>query len=163
MYSAGTTLKVDFGSFFHYGIADGLGQVIHNSKKRMKVTLESYEDFSGGKEITVSNITSINPENAVNRAMQYIGMPYNLLRSNCEHFARLCHGLENESPQIQKWMLISVGSVAVLKSKDPILQAAGGGMAIGSLLTPKETSPYKNASVGTLIGALIGLMAKIWK
>lgn len=34
MYAAGTVLKLDFGTFHHYGIADGLGSVIHNSKKR---------------------------------------------------------------------------------------------------------------------------------
>mgnify|MGYP005992191551 CR=1 FL=1 len=78
MYSAGTVLKLDFGTFFHYGVADGVGSVIHNSKKHRKVTKESYEDFSDGKAIIVSKITSESPEQAAIKAERYIGMPYNL-------------------------------------------------------------------------------------
>lgn len=157
MYPAGTTLKLDFGTYFHYGIADGKGNVIHNSKKRLKVTKEPETDFADGKEIQISSITSANPEAAVSISERYIGMPYNLIKNNCEHFARLSHGLEIESTQIQQYLLIALGAGAALKSDNSFMQAGGGAVALASVLTPTEQSPFKNAAVAALIP--VGLVA----
>ena len=157
MYPAGTVLKLDFGTFFHYGIADGFGKVTHNSKKHLKVTHESYNDFAEGKKIIVSDITSKNPEQAAINAHRYVGMPYGLIKSNCEHFVRLCHGLEIESTQIQQYFLAALGAGAALKSDNTIIKAAGSAVAIASLLTPTEESPFKNAAIAALIAA--GLVA----
>jgi hypothetical protein len=157
MHPAGTVLKLDFGTYFHYGIADGLGKVIHNSKKHLKVIEESYEAFAEGKKIIVSGITSTNPAKAVITAKRYLGMPYNLIRSNCEHFARLAHGLEVESTQLQQYLLAALGAGAALKCDNTIVRAVGGAVAIASLLTPTEESPFKNASIAALITA--GVMA----
>lgn len=157
MYQAGTVLRLDFGIFFHYGIADGLGEVIHNSKKHLKVTQESYANFADGKRILVSDITSNNPSQAVIRAKRYLGMPYDLIESNCEHFARLCHNLEVESTQIQQYLLAALGAGVALKSDNSIIQAAGGAVAIASLLTPTEQSPFKNATIAALV--TVGLVA----
>ena len=159
MYPAGTVLKLDFGSFYHYGIVDGLGSVIHNSKKHFKVTQESYEAFAEGKEIIVSDITSDNPAQAAVSAKRYLGMPYNLIKSNCEHFARLCHGLEVESTQIQQYLLAALGAGAALKSDNAVIKAAGGAVAIASLLTPTEESPFKNATIAALVAAGIVALA----
>jgi len=157
MYPSGTVLRLDFGTFSHYGIADGLGSVIHNSKKRLKVTKESYEDFADGKEILESDITSENPSKAVAMAQRYIGMPYDLLISNCEQFVRLCHGLEVESTQVQQYMLAALGAGIALSSDNPYVKTAGGATALASLLTPAEDSPFKNAAVLTLIA--LGVVA----
>ena len=157
MYLAGTVLKIDCGAFFHYGVADGVGNVIHNSKKNLQVTHESYHGFSDGKEIFVSDITSQNPTQAAINAQRYIGMPYSLIKSNCEHFVRLCHGLEVESTQIQQYILVALGAGAALKSNNAIIQAAGSSIAIASLLTPTEESPFKNAAIAGLVAA--GLVA----
>ena len=54
MYPPGTTLKLDYGTFYHYGIADGLGGVIHNSKKLGKVTHESEAEIWGQSKIYLS-------------------------------------------------------------------------------------------------------------
>lgn len=159
MYPAGTVLKLDFGTYFHYGVADGAGKVIHNSKKRLKVTEESYEDFAEGKEIIVSSITSESPTQAVIRARRYLGMPYNLISSNCEHFARLAHGLEVESTQIQQYLLAALGAGAALKSDNTIIKAAGGAVALASLLTPTEESPFKNAAILALVAVGIAALA----
>ena len=159
MYPAGTVLKLDFGTFFHYGIADGLGNVIHNSKKHFKVTLEPYDSFAEGREIMVSEITSENPAYAVVMAKRYLGMPYDLIRSNCEHFARLCHGLEIESTQLQQYMLVALGSGAALKSENVIIKAVGSAVALASLLTPTEESPFKNAAIAALIAAGVAALA----
>ncbi len=157
MYLAGTTLKLDFGTFFHYGIADGKGNVIHNSKKRLMVTRESEEEFAEGKEIQISSITSDKPESAVAKAERYIGMPYNLIKNNCEHFARLSHSIEIESTQIQQYLLAALGAGAVLKGDNVIIKSAGGAIALASLLTPTEESPFKNAAIAALV--TIGIVA----
>lgn len=157
MYKAGTVLKLNFGAFYHYGVADGLGNVIHNSKKHLKVTKESYDDFSEGKPILVSNLMSDEPEKAVARAERYIGMPYDLIKANCEHFARLCHGLEIESTQLQQYMLLALGAGLALNSDNTYVKSVGGAVALSSLLTPTEESPFKNASVATLLA--LGLVA----
>lgn len=157
MYSAGTVLKLDFGSFYHYGVADGFGNVIHNSKKHFQVKIDSYDAFSEGKEIILSSITSDNPAQAAINAKRYIGMPYNLVQSNCEHFARLCHGLEVESTQIQQYLLAALGAGAALKCDNAVIKAAGGAVALASLLTPTEESPFKNATVAALVA--VGIVA----
>jgi Lecithin retinol acyltransferase len=158
MYEAGTVLKLDFGTFFHYGIADGIGGVIHNSKKWLKVTHEPYEAFAEGKEILISEkIGSNQPWQAVNIAMRYIGLPYDLFKSNCEQFVRVCHGLENESTQIQQYLLMALGAGIAIKSDNKAIQMAGGAIALASLLTPSEKSPFKNAGICALIA--VGLVA----
>lgn len=160
MHAAGTTLKLDFGTYSHYGIADGLGNVIHNSKKSLKVTLEPEADFADGKAIQASTITSGDPESAVTRAMRYIGMPYSLISSNCEHFARLAHGLEIESTQLQQYLLVALGAGIALKSNNALVQSAGGAVALASLLTPAEKSPFKNAAIAALIVVGLAALAK---
>lgn len=159
MYDAGAVLKLDFGTFFHYGVADGLGNVIHNSKKHMRVTKEPYKNFAEGKEIIVSELTSANAKQAALRAERYVGMPYNLINSNCEHFARLCHGLEKESTQLQQYLLAALGAGVALKSDNTVIKAAGGAVVLASLLTPSEESPFKNAAVAALIAAGIAILA----
>jgi hypothetical protein len=160
MYTAGTVLKLDFGTFFHYGIADGLGEVIHNSKKHLMVTQETYEEFADGKSIIVSDMTGGNPDQAAINAKRYLGMPYNLIRSNCEHFARMAHGLEIESTQIQQYLLVALGAGVALKSDSTIVQAAGGAVAVASLLIPTEKSPFKNAAIAVLISTGIVALAR---
>lgn len=160
MYPAGTTLKLDFGTFFHYGIADGSGNVIHNSKKQLVVTKEPEASFADGKAIQVSSITSDNPESAVTKAERYLGMPYNLIKNNCEHFARLSHGLEIESTQIQQYLLAALGAGAAIESDNVIVKAAGAGVALASLLTPSEKSPFKNAAIAGLVGAGLAILTK---
>ncbi|MCK4538776.1 MAG: lecithin retinol acyltransferase family protein [Candidatus Krumholzibacteria bacterium] len=160
MYQAGTTLKLNFGSYFHYGIADGNGNVIHNSKKRGMVTSEPEADFAEGEVIQVSDITSDNPNLAVMMAERYLGMPYNLIKSNCEHFVRLAHGLEIESTQIQQYLLIVLGAGAAIKSDDVFVKSIGGAVVLASLLTPSEECPFKNATIAGLIAAGLVVFAR---
>ena len=159
MYDAGTVLKLDFGTFHHFGIADGKGAVIHNSKLRKCVTIDSYEEFADGKKILISTITSINPSQAAIIAARYLGMPYNLIKSNCEHFARVCHGLEKESTQIQQYLLGALGLGIAIQSDNPTVKALGGSVALVSLLTPTEESPFENALIAALVLAGLLLLA----
>lgn len=161
MHKAGTVLKVDFGTFYHYGLADGMGGVIHNSKKRLKVCVDSYDDFSSGKPIEVSAISSNEPDKAVITAKRYLGLPYNLFTTNCEHFVRMCHGLVEESTQVQQYLFAALGAGIALKSESNEVKLVGGTLAIASLLTPREQSPFKNAAVATLIATGLIVLSKI--
>ena len=160
MYQAGTTLKLDFGTFCHFGIADGEGNVIHNSKRRMMVTHDTEAEFSEGREILVSSITSENQGSAVLRAMSYIGMPYNLMSSNCEHFARLAHGIEIESTQLQQYLLAACGIGIAVKNNNTTVKLAGGAAAMASLLTPTEESPFKNSTIAVIVVVALMTLAK---
>lgn len=161
MHLAGTTLKINYGLYNHYGIADGLGNVIHNSKKHLKVVKETVDEFSEGKEMLVSNITNDNPERAVTTALRYLGLPYNLINSNCEHFVRLAHGLQKESTQIQQYLIFALGAGVALKSKNTDIQLLAGSVALTSVLTPNEERPYENIAVGLTIAAGIILLSKL--
>jgi len=160
MYSAGTTLRLNLGTFFHYGIADGVGGVIHNSKKWGKVTHESEIGFADGRQIEVGEISSAVPEKAIQIAKRYLGLPYNLIDSNCEHFVRLCHGLEIESTQIQQYLMVALGAGMALKSDNSLIKVAGGAAAIASLLTPTEKSPFKYAAVAALVAVGMAVLAR---
>jgi len=160
MYKAGTTLRLDFGTYFHYGISDGKGSVIHNSKKYLKVTKESEEKFAEGKNIQLSDISSQDPDGAVVRAKQYLEMPYNLISNNCEHFVRLAHGLEVESTQIKQYLVATLGVGVAIKSENHYVQAAGSAIALSTLLTPIEENPLKNAAIATTLTLAIVALAK---
>ncbi|SEH04591.1 lecithin retinol acyltransferase family protein [Candidatus Venteria ishoeyi] len=162
-YPPGTILKIKFGIYFHYGIADGEGNVIHNSKKRMQVTCETESAFAEGRTIQVSHISSENPEKAVIKAKQYIGMPYKILKNNCEHFVRLAHGLESESPQIQYWIISAFAAAITIKSDNTLIQLTSGAVVAASLLTPVEQSPLRNAVIAGLAAFGIGILLKTEK
>ena len=163
MYSIGTTLRVKFGLYFHYGISDGNGNVIHNSKKNKKVILESIDRFREGKKIEKSEINSNDLHGAFLIAKGYIGFPYKLFTKNCEHFVRLVHGLDPQSPQLQKFILMTVGAGIFALSKSSVGKFAGSAITLGALVTSKEKSPIKNATIAGLIGFGIGFLAKNFK
>lgn len=159
MYEAGTVLKIDCGAFFHYGIANGQGMVVHNSKKRMMVALDSYEEFSDGKKIIVSDIMGIDALRAVKLANKYIGLSYSLFQENCEHFVRMCHGLEKESTQIQRAVLFAVSLTTCLRAENPAVRAAGIAGGLGAFSAPPERNPIKYTIIFALIGGGIALIA----
>ncbi len=163
MHPAGTTLKINYGSYNHYGIADGLGKVIHNSKKYFKVIEETEKDFSEGEDILVSNITSESPLKAAMIASRYLGMPYSLFFSNCEHFVRLSHGLDVESTQVQQYLLCALGAGIALESKNKDIQVLAGAVSLGALLTPSEENPFKNIGTALAIAAGIIVLSRIIK
>ena len=92
-------------------------------------------------------------------AGRYLGMPYNLFRSNCEHFVRLVHGLEAKSTQIQQYLLAALGAGAAINSDNTVIKATGSVVTIASLLTPTEISPFKTAGIAALITAGVVALA----
>ncbi|MGI9306971.1 MAG: lecithin retinol acyltransferase family protein [Gammaproteobacteria bacterium] len=101
---AGTTLQVWNDFFWHYGIYDGQGGVIHKAKGRA-VSLEPLEKFASGRNVLIaSNIASPNLGIAYQKAYSRIGEGYSTIANNCEHFVRDVHDLPKESKQLQKYV-----------------------------------------------------------
>jgi hypothetical protein len=159
MYNLGDVLFIQYTGFKHYGIYIGNGTIVHNSKKFFKIEETSVDDFKDGKEPKLSSIKSSNPILSAQRAQKFLGIPYGLFSENCEHFVRVACGLEKESTQVQKYLISALGTGALLKSDNVIIQAAGGAAAIGALLTPSEKSPVKNAAVLACLAAGIVFLA----
>jgi hypothetical protein len=149
---------VDYGFFEHHGIADGQGFVIHNSKEWGKVVREPEQLFQDGREITPSDIAGADSHRAVENAMKYLGLPYNLFTSNCDHFVRLCHGLEKQSPRLQKYMILTACSVLACKSRNPVIQASSVASLITTLFTSSQKSPIPNASLAFVVAFGIGVI-----
>ncbi|MGY0215784.1 lecithin retinol acyltransferase family protein [Endozoicomonadaceae bacterium StTr2] len=152
-YPAGTVLKIDCIAFWHFGLADGDGGVIHNSRKRGRVTRETLEDFADGRDIVVSDIMGDDPDDAVKQAEKLLGTRYRVMSENCEHFVRHVHGLNKESRQIQQYVLAAVGAGTALLTKNKILKTAALTMASASLSTPAEKKPYRRALVAAGLAA----------
>ncbi|ELR63544.1 hypothetical protein C942_03560 [Photobacterium marinum] len=148
IYPVGIVLKIRCSTYWHYGISDGEGGVIHNSKKRLRVQIDSLDDFTEGREIVVSSITSENPRRAFHYAKKHIGRPYNLFNQNCEQFVREAHGLDVECTQFQKLLVTLTGSYMVVRGEQPTMKMAGIGMLLGALMSPSERSPYGGAATG---------------
>ena len=109
---AGTVLCVFCNFYFHYGIADGRGGVIHARKDKGVVHDKSLKNFGNGGIAKIdSDITSDDLRAAYKRALGYVGNPYDLLFDNCEHFVRWAHGLEKESTQIQRGVILAMSIV----------------------------------------------------
>jgi hypothetical protein len=79
--------------YTHHGIDTGNG-IIHFSKRngKSKIRKTSWEEFSDGKIVYLVEYESHLPiEETVKLAHSKLGFKdYNLLFSNCEHFARWC-------------------------------------------------------------------------
>ena len=123
-WRAGTTLSCDCGTFWHYGVADGAGGVIHNSKKCSKVVRENEQEFSDGKKVEKSEtIVSKDLAAAYNRALKNVGKPYHLFSDNCEHFVRMAHGLPIKSRQVSRHIFsVAAIVIAFVKGAHPALR-----------------------------------------
>ena len=133
MYPRGTTVKINMGNYDHYGIYDGFGGVIHNSKRTSRVVYEDIDTFSGGRQVELSNIKGSCLEKAYQKAISLIGQKYNLLISNCEHFVRECHGVRL-SKQVEKKVLMTLSLGTILVAKKPLVKFLG---LIGLILSYK--------------------------
>ncbi|OAN17780.1 hypothetical protein A3K86_02350 [Photobacterium jeanii] len=153
VYPVGTVLKIRCSTYWHYGMSDGVGGVIHNSKKRRRVQFDTIEEFCEGRDIVVSTITSDDPQAAFNYAKNFIGMRYNIFSQNCEQFVRQAHGLPVECTQFQRLLVLMLGGYLLFGEQNRYIKVAGAGMLAGSLLAPAEKRPYRRAMKGAVIAA----------
>ncbi|PSU10376.1 hypothetical protein C9J03_12375 [Photobacterium gaetbulicola] len=147
-FPAGTVLRVRCSTYWHYGIADGTGYVIHNSKKRRRVERETETEFSEGRVIEISDIIGPNPRAAVRYAKTQLGRTYNLFSQNCEQFVREAHGLQIECTQFQRLVVAAAGGYMTLSAPSMLGKMAGMGVLLGAVLTSSEKQPYQNAVNG---------------
>ena len=157
---AGTTLRVwreghvVLDNYYHYGIADGNGGVIHASKIRGGVVHdESLEEFENGGVAQIDDsITSGDLCAAYEKAQSDVDKSYDLFSDNCEHFVRSAHGLKKECRQIHRRAIAGSAAVVAIKSKDPKTRTVAACVSVGSALSEKPIE-------GALAGFLIGLAA----
>ncbi|MGR5064962.1 lecithin retinol acyltransferase family protein [Photobacterium sp. DNB22_13_2] len=147
-FPAGTVLRIRCSTYWHYGIADGYGHVIHNSKKWRRIERETEPEFSEGRRIEVSDIIGSNPRAAVRYATSKLGRTYNLFNRNCEQFVREAHGLPIECTQFQRLVVAAAGGYMTVSAPSTLIKMAGVGLFIGAVLTSSEKQPYQNAVKG---------------
>ncbi|PSU34734.1 lecithin retinol acyltransferase family protein [Photobacterium lutimaris] len=147
-FPAGTVLRIRCSTYWHYGIADGYGYVIHNSKKWRRIERETEPEFSEGRRIEVSDIAGENPRQAVSYARSKLGRSYNLFSQNCEQFVREAHGLPIECTQFQRLVVAAAGGYMTLSAPSTLIKMAGMGLFLGAVLTSSEKQPYQNAVKG---------------
>jgi hypothetical protein len=82
--------------------------VISCSRRRGGVAEESIVEFSQGSPITpVDYPGTLPPFQVLWQARNLLGTRWDLFRFNCEHFVRLAHGLEPQSPQLQSGVALA--------------------------------------------------------
>ena len=100
--------------YAHHGVTIGDGWVVHFSssplkkllnRKAIKVMMTSLDDFcDGAKWKVVNHRNPCSAAKAVQRAKMGIGYSnYNLLRDNCETFARWCTTNDPRTLQVLGW------------------------------------------------------------
>lgn len=145
---AGTVLKIRCSTYWHYGISDGQGYVVHNSKKWRQVARETEAEFAEGHAIVESNIQGDDPDMAVAYALCQLGRPYDLFSQNCEQFVREAHGLPIECTQFQRLVVVAAGGYITLSATTPLIKMAGFGLLVGAAVSSSEHPPYNNAVNG---------------
>jgi hypothetical protein len=118
-FKPGTVLSVSRGLYRHVGIAsnflvEGEQGVISASSKFGHVVEQTLSEFADGGSVRNDGYPgTLPPAVVLMRARRCLGQRYNLLFSNCEHFARHAHGLRVASPQliIAAWAAIVIGVV----------------------------------------------------
>ena len=131
--AVGETIKIVCDLYTHYGIADGVGGVIHASKKYGKVIHTTWEEFSNGLPVYIcDDITSGNLPVACERAKARVNEIYDLINFNCEHFVREVHGMNSESVQVKRVACTGAAVCVAAKAKDPVIKCMGVGATIGA-------------------------------
>lgn len=161
-FPAGTVLKIRCSSYWHYGVADGAGGVIHNSKKRRQVQYDTLAAFAEGRAIVISDITSPHPAQAYAYALTQVGRSYNLFSQNCEQFVREAHGLPVECTQFQQCLIAFAGGYMALNARLPVLRMAGLGLLLGAVTAPSERRPYRRAATGARLAVAGSMWLAHW-
>lgn len=157
--AAGTPLKTQYGFYPHEGIADGVGGVVHNSKIYGQVVRTSFAEFSCGQEVFIcDDVPFTDGDSALARAMSAIGTPYALWSGNCQHLVRWAHGLEPESPAIQKAVMAASGLALAGFSKNSALQCVGLCMSAGAVTAPSGRSPVAHGLAWALAGGALAVL-----
>lgn len=127
------------GLYTHHGIDVGDGTVVHFDgdpfrRADARVRRVPVEEFAKGATVkTVSHVgTSHDADEVIARALHRLGEGgYDLLRNNCEHFARACKTGAPRSRQVEKAVRAGVAAAGI---------ALVGGVAALALLRKQRNS-----------------------
>ena len=115
MLEVGTQISVPYGAIRHHGIVVAPNLVAHASKAKQGVSIDSIREFAGGCRIlSHGRLGALAPQQILRRALQSVGWPYDLFRSNCDHYVRHVAGLPPKSPQLLGWLLLSAALITSL-------------------------------------------------
>lgn len=109
IYKAGSRVGVMVAGVLHEGIPtgrfrDGEPSIISNSRRTGRAVEEPLSVFSGGRQVfRLPPLSDLSPWEVLRNAEKLLGKPWDLFRSNCEHFVRECYGLKPTSPQLRFW------------------------------------------------------------
>jgi hypothetical protein len=102
-FQRGDHLYVDYGGYTHHGIYYGHGKVIHYYDKKIRES--SLKKFANGnidKIFVRAYSRCSDTEKVRSRAKRKLGdRRYNLITSNCEHFATWCKTGKWRSKQVE--------------------------------------------------------------
>lgn len=109
----GDVVSVPFGGVLsHYGVVTSRGTVISNSRKNGGVVEQAFAEFENGKPVRLHRRDSaLNPRQVEMRARRALGSDYDLVGSNCVHFARHAHRRRATPLQIGKATLHALGDM----------------------------------------------------
>ncbi|MGI9558377.1 MAG: lecithin retinol acyltransferase family protein [Thermodesulfobacteriota bacterium] len=130
----GDVIKVWRDIYWHFGIYVGNNKVIHFSgQKRDKlcavVKKTSLSSFAKGAGVNIVEYDgSRSPNEVVRYAESQLGRGgYNLVFSNCEHFARECKTGEGRSEQVEGVVMVGgLATVVAIASRRPQIAVAIG-------------------------------------
>ena len=105
----GQVIAIRHPLFKHFAIVsdcfdNDTPRLISLSYRKSSVQEERWQDVVGNRQFEISNIEGhYSREIILARARRYLScdIKYNLITFNCEHFARLIHGLPVESVQVK--------------------------------------------------------------
>ena len=82
----GSVLCVRKGLAIHMGIKFPHDRVLHGSPTKGVVVLDTFEDFSGGKQVWCGSYPgTLEPIEVLRRASEMLGTRFSLVSNNCEH------------------------------------------------------------------------------
>jgi hypothetical protein len=111
---SGTVIRADHGLYSHVALlGDGS---LHGERTVVEFSSASggfaelpFSEFSKNRRVTVDGyLGALSPSEVMQRASLKRGQTYSLTNFNCEHFVRYAHGLQIESPQLQKWTMFGI-------------------------------------------------------
>lgn len=153
----GDHLHAGRNGYHHDGIDLGDGRVVHyaadpgGAKSTACVRISTFDEFAGDGQVTVRRYADAHdPGATVARAMSRLGeAKYDLVFSNCEHFARWCVTGDHRSEQVVA--VSSVGAAVGL----PWLAANAGAAVVASAGFAGASGAGLMSGLAT-VGAMVG-------
>jgi hypothetical protein len=161
--NAGNILMVNYGIYYHVGVADGLGFVYENSQDKGGIGKVSLDEFSEGREVKnagmLGNLSAneiiLNAENLIKD-----NKSYKLFSNNCEHFIREVCNVDVKSPQIRAKFVSASFLTLAFYARNPIVKVVSASVGIATLATKDEEDLARNVAIATGVSLLTFLLIK---